>query len=58
MRRRALSETGSKLFNLANNFTDTIIKKNSWTDIPLTPPCSPSNNKKTRHYWLLKFKKI
>ena len=27
MRRRALSETGSKLFNLANNFTDTIIKK-------------------------------
>ena len=27
MRRRALSETGSKLFNLANNFTDNIIKK-------------------------------
>lgn len=48
MRRRALSETGCKLFNLANNFTDNIIKKNSWTDIPLTPPCSPSNKKKRR----------
>ena len=50
MRRRALSKTGSEMFNLANNFTDNIIKKNSWTDIPLTPPVSPSNKKKkTRH---------
>jgi hypothetical protein len=48
MRRRALSKTGSEMFNLANNFNDNIIKKNSWTDIPLTPPSSPSNIKKRR----------
>lgn len=58
MRRRALSKTGSELFNLANNFTDTIIKKNSWTEIPLTPPCSPSNKKRRATTGCLNFKKI
>lgn len=55
-RRRTLSKTGSELFDLANNLSDQLVKKNSWTDIPLTPPASPKKRRATTG--CLNFKKF